>query len=115
MITFEEVLARVQPLKPEELELWIERQWVLPERQDGETRFAEIDLARIRLIHDFRHTMGIATETLPVVLSLIDQIYTMRRQMRGLMNAIDSLPPETRQSLIASLGGKTGPEGAGPG
>lgn len=103
MISFEEVLRLIGPLEAAELELWVEQQWVRPERRGGEVRFAEIDLARIRLIHDIRHTLEVPEETVPVMLSLIDQLYTMRRQMRGVMNALETLSPEARQTVLDGL------------
>ena len=103
MITFEEVLTLVQPLEAQELELWIERQWVRPERSGESLHFAEVDVARIRLIHDIRHTMEVPSDTVPVVLSLIDQLYSTRRQMRSVMRAIDLLPPEARDTILATL------------
>ena len=103
MITFEEVLALVKPLKAEELNLWVERRWVRPERRDGELRFADIDIARVRLIYDIRYTLDVAPETVPMMLSLIDQLYTMRRQMRGVMNALNTLSPDVRRTILTSL------------
>jgi len=108
MITFEEALAVVESLEADELNLWIERRWVRPERRDGKIRFADIDIARIRLIYDIRYTLDVAPDTVPVMLSLIDQLYTMRRQMRGVFNALDSLPPDARQTILASLERETG-------
>ena len=103
MISFDEVVTLIEPLEAPELELWIEQQWVRPERHGAELRFAEIDIARVRLISDIRHTMEVPAETVPVVLSLIDQLYTMRRQLRGVMNAIDTLSPEARQTVLEGL------------
>ena len=103
MMTFDDVLSAVQPLASEELELWIERRWVLPDRHAGEYRFGEVDIARIRMIHDIRHTLEVATDTIPVMLSLIDQLYAARRRIHGVMKAIDALPPEFRQTILESI------------
>lgn len=104
MITIEEVLILIQPLQVKDLERWIEQDWVRPERHEGEYRFAEIDVARIQLINDIHDTLEIASQTTPIVLSLIDQLYTTRRQLRTVLNAVDSLPPETRGLVLSSLG-----------
>lgn len=103
MITFEEVLALVQPLKADQLSLWIERRWVRPEQHGGEIRFADVDIARIRLIHDIHYTMEVAPDTVPIMLSLIDQLYAARRQMRGVMSAINTLSPDLRDAVLANL------------
>ena len=103
MMTFDEVLAAVRPLEAEELRLWIAQRWVLPERRDGEYRFGNVDLARIRMIHDFRYTLNVAPDTLPVVLSLLDQLYATRSRMRAVIDAINALPPETRQTILENL------------
>lgn len=103
MITFEEVLTLVRPLKADQLNLWIERQWVRPELFDSKIRFADVDIARIRLIHDIHYTMEVAPETVPMMLSLIDQLYDMRRQMRGVIKAINTLSPDLRDAVLANL------------
>jgi chaperone modulatory protein CbpM len=65
-------------------------------------RFREIDVARVRLIAELRRGMAVEEEAMPLVLSLLDQLYESRRQMRALCGAIERAPAETR-TLLAQL------------
>ena len=51
-----------------------------------------------------RQDLGIDEETLPVVLSLVDQLYAARRQMQMLRRAVEEAAPEdVRQAILGSL------------
>lgn len=106
MFTIENILLVFQELQPGELERWIGNQWVRPEGGPGAWRFHDIDMARIRLILDLRDTMDVEEPALPTVLSLLDQLYDMRRRMIRLNEAMEqTLPTEFRAALRAHLGG----------
>ena len=47
--------------------------------------FHEIDVARVRLIHDLRHDMDIGEDAIPLVLSLLDQVYDLRSRMNAVL------------------------------
>lgn len=108
MITFEAVCHLVSDLDPGELEEWIAERWVLPESGSGGYLFHEVDVARIRLIHEMRRELAIDTEAMPVVLGLLDQLYTLRRGLRRLNAVIDALPEETRAVVLSRLGAPPG-------
>ena len=72
-------------------------------QQGGGLYFAEIDVARVRLIHDFRHAMDVREETIPLILSLLDQVYTLRSQMRAIARAVDSQPEAVRTAIMTAL------------
>jgi chaperone modulatory protein CbpM len=109
MILFEELLARVGGLERRELARWVEESWVLPERRDETWVFHEVDIARVELILDMRRDFAVDDEAMPLVLGLLDQIYSLRRQMRRLSAAIECQPPEVqaaiRQALPKAAGG----------
>ena len=65
-----------------ELAAWVSAGWVQPARQGSGWIYREIDLARVRLIQEIRHDFGIDDDALPLILSLIDQIYGLRRELR---------------------------------
>jgi chaperone modulatory protein CbpM len=105
------VVALFADLPEAELTSWVARGWVQPEPYDpdrgdadvGAWEFHEIDVARVRLIHDLRRSMEIGEETMPLVLSLLDQIYTLRGTMRDLVHALEAPPAEVRTSVLATL------------
>jgi chaperone modulatory protein CbpM len=109
MITIEVLMTQFSGLARDDLERWIANQWVRPHGDDagtGDYRFREIDVARIRLIRELRDEMQVNEEALPVVLSLLDQLYDERRRLRELMTALEHVAPEDiRRSLLRHLAG----------
>ena len=100
MIRITVVVALFTDLPEPELHAWIARGWVRPEREpSGDWLFAEIDVARTRLVHDLRRQLDIDEDTLPVVLSLVDQVYDLRRALRTVMDAIESQPEHVRAAV----------------
>ena len=104
MRTLSEVVTLVGRVDRVELSSWVELGWVTPERQEGdEPAFSELDVARVCLICDLRHDLAVEEETVPLVLSLLDQIYTLRRQMNALTGAIRQQPEEVRDAILDLL------------
>jgi chaperone modulatory protein CbpM len=104
MKTLSEVVVLVGRVDRVELIQWIELGWVAPERRaDAEPAFSELDLARVCLIRDLRHDLAIEEETMPLVLSLLDQVYALRRQVNALTGAIRQQPEDVRQAILDLL------------
>jgi chaperone modulatory protein CbpM len=103
MITFEELLGRYAGLDRRELHSWIAEGWVRPERSGETWHFTEVDVARVALILEIRREFAIDEAGLPLVLSLIDQIYALRRQMRRLCEALRRQPPEVQEAIRQAL------------
>ena len=82
MITLDILCTRLTTLRIEDLHRWIVEGHVRAERQGETLLFEEIDVERIRLILDLRDGMQVNEEALPVVLSLLDQLYALRRQLQ---------------------------------
>ncbi|HEY4040301.1 MAG TPA: hypothetical protein VGM32_00485 [Rhodopila sp.] len=99
------VVALFPGLRDTELLSWVERGWVRPEGTEPDWIFADIDIARVRLIRDFRTAMDVPEETMPLVLSLLDQVYTLRGQMRAIARAVESQPEPVRAAILAALRG----------
>lgn len=99
MIGFDEVLVRVRGLERRELVHWVENRWVLPERHAESWVFHEVDVARVELILDIRRDFAVDDEVMPLVLGLLDQVYSLRRQMRRLCDAVAAQPPEVQNAI----------------
>ncbi len=97
------VAALFADLNESELTIWVERGWVRPEPTDSDWTFHDIDVARVRLIHDLRHRMAVNDETLPLILSLLDQLYDLRGQIRALVQAVERQPEDVRRAIRALL------------
>jgi chaperone modulatory protein CbpM len=99
------VVTLFPALSPDELLVWIERRWVEPDVLDGgELHFHEIDVARVRLVYELRHELEVGEDTLPLVLSLLDQVYETRSRLKAVVDAIDRQPPEVRRRILAAIG-----------
>ena len=94
-----DVLKAVSGIRPVELRRWIERGWVLPERRDGDYWFREIDVARVQLVVQIRRDMAVAEDGVPTVLSLLDQVYGLRNELRRVGQAIEAQPTEVRKAI----------------
>lgn len=102
-VTIEVVIRSVPGLERQVLERWIAQEWVRPDRDDGTLLFHGIDVARVRLIHELSAELQVNEEALPVVLSLLDQLYDARRWVRTLGMAIAAAPEEARRALLGCL------------
>jgi chaperone modulatory protein CbpM len=103
MLRAEQVCAELHLSDQGELMSWVERRWVLPACDDKGYVFDDVDLARLRLICDMQHDLSIDEDTVPLILSLLDQVYALRRTVRGLNAAIDSAPSEAREAILERL------------
>lgn len=88
MISFEMLIAQLSGLQRQDLERWISNDWVRPDRLSDNSMFKEIDVARVRLIQELRDELQVNEEALPIVLSLLDQLYDQRRRMRELCDML---------------------------
>ncbi len=100
MLYERDVVASVSRVELRELRLWVEMGWVRPAASDQGPIFDDLDVARIRLVCDLRKDMALPTDAVPVVLSLLDQIHGLRRELRGLAGAVDTQPGEIRQAIV---------------
>lgn len=111
MISFELVLTLVSGLQRQDLERWVVHRLVLPDSSEGGYMFREIDVARVRLIRELRDDLQVNEEALPIVLSLLDQLYEVRRRMRELGDALDRAAPlDVRQAVAVRLTGHMEPD-----
>lgn len=104
MMQFDAIVGLFPDLEAVELSDWIERRWVQPEPAEGGSWvFHEIDVARVRLIYDLRRELDIEEETVPLVLSLLDQVYELRCTLKAMTRALGTQPPEVQAAVLAVL------------
>lgn len=108
MITIDVLVDQTRGLRRGDIELWVRNEWVKPEVVGDVLSFRDIDVARVILIKELREDLDVNDATLPIVLSLIDQLYDLRRQMRQLSEAMqDAVPNELRAEILQRLGGRS--------
>ncbi|GBR04078.1 hypothetical protein [Acetobacter oeni] len=88
MITIETLSVRLGGTSVVEIENWIRLDWLRADGVPGHYLFQDMDEARARLIIELRDELGVEEDALPLVLSLLDQLYAARRQMRLLASAL---------------------------
>jgi chaperone modulatory protein CbpM len=105
MMRMHAVIALFPDLDEAELTAWIEQRWVQPEQalDDGPV-FREIDVARVHMLYDLRHRLDVHEETMPLLLSLLDQVYELRRNLKAMTRALDEQPSEIRSAVLRALG-----------
>ncbi len=97
------VVALFSDLGEPELLAWVERGWIHPQEAGTDPVFDEIDVARVQLIHDLRSVMLIEDETIPMILSLLDQVYDLRAGLRAVLRAVDAQPAPVREAIRAAI------------
>ena len=103
MIRLEAVMAQFPDLASAEVERWIDCRWVQPEQGDGGWVFHDIDVARVRLIYDIRYELAVDEDAVPLVLSLIDQLYELRGALHAVEGAVAQQPRDIQDAIRAAL------------
>jgi len=101
MIGERELLELVGRLEVEALRRWIDIGWVLPQQDGDSLGFDESDVVRVRLICELHYDLRIEEDSMSVVLSLMDQLYAVRRSLRALVSAVEAQPEEVRARIVA--------------
>jgi chaperone modulatory protein CbpM len=103
MIGERDLLAMIERLEADALRHWIELGWITPEPGDAGYAFDDPDVARVRLICDLCYDLDVGEESMPIILSLIDQLHDARRALRAFASAIGEQPDDVRARVTARL------------
>jgi chaperone modulatory protein CbpM len=103
MMRAAELIAANRPMTEEDLEVWIREELIVAIREDTSFVFTERECARVRLIRTLRYELDVEHETLPVILSLLDQLYETRARLRALGAAVAAQDKATREAILARL------------
>jgi chaperone modulatory protein CbpM len=103
MIGIDDLLGRFAGLERAELTRWVENRWVLPDEAGDRWVFHEVDIARVELILHVRRDFSVSDDAMAVVLGLLDQVYSLRRQMTRLADALAQQPPEVQAAIKRAL------------
>jgi len=106
-----DLVAMIEGLTEERVTAWVARGFVVPEEVEGVALFAEIDVARIRLIRELEDDLALDPDAVALLLSLLDQVYTLRSQLRFMTEALAAQPAEVREAILAAMGRSGGDKG----
>lgn len=98
-----QVVALIDELTVEHLRVWVEEGWIAPKMSQGGPLYEEIDVARLRLVCELKHELGVNDDALPVVMRLVDQVYGLRRTLRLVSRAIEEQPESVRARIAKAL------------
>ena len=85
------------------VERWVSRGLLRP-REAGESwDFEQVDVARARLLAELSDDIGFDDDTVETVVSLVDQVHTLRGQLNLLARAIADQPADTREAIALAL------------
>lgn len=102
MMTIDELLATIPSLQRGDLERWIREELVAPQ-QDADLSFTDMECARVRLICTLTYELEIDGGALPVVLSLVDQLYDTRQRLLSLTRAVTVQDKAVQAAIVAAL------------
>ncbi|GBQ28776.1 hypothetical protein HLH34_09365 [Gluconacetobacter azotocaptans] len=103
MMTIDTLCVRLGNVTAADIERWIDSDWLRPEGAPGAYAFQDIDEARARLIVELRSDLGVSDEGMPLVLSLLDQLYDARRQMMRLRDALQTPQADDIRARVRGL------------
>lgn len=107
MFTEEEVLRLIPDLTRDELVEFVESGWLKPKEEgqaaSGRFVFLKVDVARAQFITDLRHSMRVNDEAVPVILSLVEQVHTLRSDLDTLAKCIQTQGPDIRSKIEETI------------
>lgn len=101
-----EVVARVEGLTVARLRAFVAADCLAPAEREGRLAFAEADLARARLLAELAADFELDAEAAGMVISLVDQIHGLRRQLRALGEAVAAEDDAVRTRIRERLRGR---------
>lgn len=99
-LTEQDVVKAVKEVTLRRLRVWVKKGWITPATGAKGPSFDDVDLARIRLVCEFRNELNLNEDAVAVVLSLMDQIYGLRCELRTLAAAVERQPNKVRREIV---------------
>ena len=99
----EEIVEQIALLQRSDLDSWVSEELILPQDDVGPMVFSEMECARIRLISALHYELEIEEDALPVVMSLVDQLYQTRRQLLKLSAAVAAQDKAVQAAILGAI------------
>jgi chaperone modulatory protein CbpM len=115
MIREKDIIAQYTYLEQHVLLTWIDEGVIAPHRDEEGYLFDHVDESRVALCCDLHYRMGLEHASLPVILSLIDQLHDARHHLRRLTRAVAEQPDAVQQEITRRMSGETDQKAAAPG
>ncbi len=105
MIRESQLIAQFTYLERHVLLTWIDEGVIAPHRDEQGFLFDRVDESRVALACDLHYRMGLEHASLPVILSLIDQLHDARHHLRALTRAVAEQPEPVLQAIARRMTG----------
>lgn len=117
MMRLDELLEAIAELRQGDLEAWIEEALVAPRRDSTTLVFSEQQCARVRLLCTLRYELEVDPDTLPLVVSLVDELYDTRRRLLAMTAAVTAQDEAVQAAILQAIErlGGTPSDDAAPG
>ena len=103
MMRIEDLVETIAALQRSDLDAWIHAELVAPQPDAGTLFFSDMECARVRLICTLHYELEIDADTLPVILSLVDQLYDTRQRLLSLTAAVAAQDKAIQAAIIAAM------------
>lgn len=103
MMRVDEIVEQIEALQRSDLDAWISEALISPQEDAGVLFFSEMECARIRLICTLHYELEIDAETVPVVLSLVDQLHQTRQRLLKLTAAVAAQDKAVQAAILAAI------------
>lgn len=92
----EQEVEEITRVPAKRLRMWVHRGLLRPLAVEGAPVFAEIDVARAELLRELCDDLELPEESVEVVVSLLDQVHSLRAELKALARAIEAQPEDVR-------------------
>jgi chaperone modulatory protein CbpM len=103
MMRIEDLVAAISELQRSDIDAWIREELITPRQDAGTLYFSDMDCARVRLICTLHYELEIDMDALPVVLSLLDQLYDTRQRLLSLTASVAAQDKAVQEAIIAAM------------
>ena len=103
MMQFDDLIASIDELRREDLDEWLAEALVSSQHADEGPVFSDAECARVRLICTLRYDLDVETDTLPLVMQLIDELHATRRRLRQLSGAVMTQDETVQETVVGLL------------
>ena len=103
MMRIDDLVEAIADLQRADLEDWLRQELISARREQDTLCFSDSECARVRLISTLRYELDVDTDTLPMVLSLVDQLYETRQRLLSLGAAVARQDRQIQDAIMSAL------------
>ncbi|MCT6838431.1 hypothetical protein G3A56_25835 (plasmid) [Rhizobium oryzihabitans] len=103
MMRVDEIVEQISDLQRNDLDAWIREALISPQEDGGDLVFSEMEYARIRLICTLHYDLEVNADSLPIVVSLVDQLHQARQRLLKLTAAVVTQDKSVQAAILEAF------------